>query len=202
MALAFAVSAVPLIASAQDRPSYATHDEDTVHGRIVSVNGFDVSVRDEKGYVDHVLMHQGTIINPTGLTLNPGMTVTILGYNQGSTLAANEIDTPYNYTPAAVAYVAPYVGYYGGYGYPYGYGYGYPYGYGYGYYGYPGVSIGFGFGGYRGFYGRGYYGRGIYGGGYGGHGGGYGHIGGYNRGASVGGHVSGGFAHAGGGGHR
>jgi hypothetical protein len=160
--LALAVSLAPVAAAAQDRPSYATHDEDTVHGRIVSVNGYDVSVRDDKGYVDHVKLHQGTIINPTGLSLAPGLSVTILGFNEGTTLAANEIDTAYTLTPS-YAYGPPvYPAYYGYpyYGYPYGY-YGYPYRYGY--FGYPSIAIGFSFGGYRGFYGHGFYGRGIYG---------------------------------------
>jgi hypothetical protein len=161
--LALVASLAPVAAAAQDRPSYATHDEDTVHGRIVSVNGYDISVRDDKGYVDHVRLHQGTIINPTGLSLAPGLSVTILGFNEGTTLSANEIDTPYTYAPG-LAYVAPpyYPAYYYGYPYPY-YGYGYPYHYRYGYFGYPSIAIGFSFGGYRGFYGHGFYGRGIYG---------------------------------------
>ena len=55
-------------------------------------------VRDVRGYVDNVTLHQGTIINPTGLTLAPGMVVSILGYNAGPFFAANEVDTPYTYT--------------------------------------------------------------------------------------------------------
>ncbi len=39
-------------------------------------------------------LHQGTIINPTGLTLEPGMNVTIDGYADGSNFDAMEIDTP------------------------------------------------------------------------------------------------------------
>ncbi len=42
-----------------------------------------LQVRDEQGYVDNVQLHQGTIINPTGITLEPGMVVSILGYNSG-----------------------------------------------------------------------------------------------------------------------
>jgi len=104
----------------QDRPSYASPGEDSVHGRIISFDGqYNLSVRDDNGYVDHVQLHQGTIINPTGLTLHPGMVVTILGVNSGSTLAANEVDTPYIYGPR--------------------YAYGYPG------YAYPPVAIGLGF---------------------------------------------------------
>jgi hypothetical protein len=77
------------------RPGYAS-DEDAIHGRILSFHGaYDVDVRDDRGFVDHIALRQGTIINPIGLRLTPGMSVTILGYNRGSTFQANEIDTPY-----------------------------------------------------------------------------------------------------------
>ena len=103
-ALAALTFAVPLAAQAQDMPSYAqgqpayAYGEANIHGRIVSFDGdYALQVRDEQGYVDNVQLHQGTIINPTGLTLAPGMVVSILGYNAGPYLAANEIDTPYTY---------------------------------------------------------------------------------------------------------
>src|ERR1700722_7733919 len=83
-ALAALTFAVPVAALAQDvrsyeqgQPSYAS--------------------RDEQGYIDNVQLHQGTIINPTGITLQPGMVVSILGYNAGPYLAANEVDTPYTF---------------------------------------------------------------------------------------------------------
>jgi hypothetical protein len=93
--------AAPLAARAQIAPSYSDQAPDgngdaQIHGRILSFDGaYSVQVRDEKGYVDNVQLHQGTIINPTGLTLAPGMIVSIMGYNAGSFFAANEIDTPY-----------------------------------------------------------------------------------------------------------
>jgi hypothetical protein len=121
-ALAVAGLVLPTIVSAQDVPSYAQPNRDeSIHGRIASVNGtFNISVRDDRGFIDNVELHQGTIINPTGLTLAPGMTVTIEGYGNGGAFAANEIDTPYNYDgPVPVPY------YYGpGWWYP-GYAYGY-----------------------------------------------------------------------------
>ena len=104
-ALAALTFAVPIAAQAQDappsyaqdQPSYAS-TELNVHGRIVSFDGaYALQVRDEQGYVDSVQLHQGTIINPTGITLQPGMVVSILGYNAGPYLAANEVDTPYTY---------------------------------------------------------------------------------------------------------
>ena len=102
-------------------PSYARGSgEQSIAGRVISINGtWNISVRDDNGYIDSVELHQGTIINPTGLTLGPGMRVMILGYNAGSVFEANEIDTPYH----AVAVPVPV--YYGpGWWYP-GYAYGY-----------------------------------------------------------------------------
>jgi hypothetical protein len=108
-AIAALVLATPLVAQAQDIPSYAqpaaVSQDDQVHGRIVSFDGhYSLQVRDERGFTDNVQLHDGTIINPTGLTLEPGMVVSIDGYNDGSFLAANEIDTPYTYDDGGVAY--------------------------------------------------------------------------------------------------
>ena len=115
------------------RPSYGSDDE-MVSGRIASFDGaYRMQVNDDRGFVDNVQLHDGTVINPTGIRLAAGMSVTIHGVNRGSALLANEIDTPYNSYGASWAYPYPY------YPYPYPYGYGYPYG--------PRVSIGIGFGG-------------------------------------------------------
>jgi hypothetical protein len=143
-AVALASAIGPLAASAET-PSYANPaiaGTDTIRGMIASVNGkYNISVRDERGFIDSVTLHDGTIINPTGLTLAPGQAVTINGTANGPTLIANEIDTPYTY-----------------YAYPYA---GYPYGY-------PGpvFGVGFGFGdrGRFGFHGGGFHGGGFHGG--------------------------------------
>jgi hypothetical protein len=92
----------PIAAQAQDvPPSYAAgqySDDQNIHGRVVGFDGdYNLSVRDERGYVDNIQLHPGTIINPTGLTLVPGMVVSVLGYNAGSYFSANEIDTPYQF---------------------------------------------------------------------------------------------------------
>jgi hypothetical protein len=222
-AVAFAALAIPAAASADGMPSYASGAGETIHGTISSVPGkYDVYVRDDRGFTDHVALHDGTVINPTGITLGSGQTVTITGHNAGSVFRADEIDTPYGGDPATYG-DAPSA--YPAYGYayaPYPYAYGYP-GYGYGY-GYPyGVSLGFYFGGgygrygygpYRGggFYGHGYYGHGYSGHGYSGPGsnrGGYGR-GSYGAPVSHGSsgrtgsisHSSGGSTRGGGGGHR
>jgi hypothetical protein len=145
--VAAALFAAPLAAFAQDSgpemstgiPSYAQpihpSDEETIKGRILSFDGqYRLQVRDDRGFIDDVQMHQGTIINPTGLTLSPGMSVTIYGVNQGKVLAANQIDTPYR-TYGAVVVPGPYY-------YP-----AYPFAYG------PAFGFGIGFGG-PGWYGR------------------------------------------------
>ena len=64
-------------------PSYATQDQQ-IHGRVVGFDGgYNLQVRDDKGYVDNVRLHQGTVINPLGLTLASGMSVTVAGYPDG-----------------------------------------------------------------------------------------------------------------------
>src|SRR5471030_605870 len=112
--------AAPLAANAQIVPSYGADQQEAysgdaqIHGRILSFDGgYNVQVRDEKGYVDNVQLHQGTIINPTGLTLAPGMVVSILGYNAGPVFAANEIDTPYTYSAGLPYYAGHPWNYYG-----------------------------------------------------------------------------------------
>jgi hypothetical protein len=120
----------PLAAYAQV-PSYAqasgANNEETIRGRIASLSGqFNLAVRDDRGFIDSVQMHPGTIINPTGLSLAPGMSVTILGYSRGKVFAANEIDTAYmesyEYAPVYAYGADPYwdlnIGpLYGGWGY-------------------------------------------------------------------------------------
>lgn len=115
------------------RPSYGSADE-TIHGTVSAFDGaYALRVRDDRGFIDNVQLRPGTVINPTGLRLAPGMTVTIHGTNGGSTFAAAEIDTPYQTYGATFgavpvdpyAYpVYPYAVYpvypYPVYGYPYG----------------------------------------------------------------------------------
>src|SRR5579875_1139550 len=120
---ALAIAALPGIASADEE----------IQGTVQSINGtWNITVLDVNGYLDNVGLHQGTIINPTGLTLAPGMSVTILGYTDGNVFEANEIDTPYQYSgpPPVPIYYGP------GWWYP-----GYAYGYG------PSFSLVLAFGG-------------------------------------------------------
>jgi hypothetical protein len=128
VAVAAAALITPSIASAQDVPSYATGGaanggaDQQIQGTISSINGtWNITVADANGYSDSVQLEQGTIINPTGLTLEAGMNVTIDGYADGSNFDAVEIDTPYQYSgPAPVAvYYGP-GAWYPGYAYGWG----------------------------------------------------------------------------------
>jgi hypothetical protein len=171
-AISLAVGLVPAAASAQGTaqiaqaglPSYA-REERTIRGRIVSINGDDLRLRDEHGNLGTIRLHDGTVINPTGLKLVVGMNVSVLGYGDGATFSVTQIDTPYNtyasgedYGAPAPAYGAPYPAYpYYGPPYP-AYGYYPPYPpyayYGPAYWG-PAYSFGIGFGGWGfGFHGR------------------------------------------------
>jgi hypothetical protein len=125
------------VANADDGiPSYARPDE-VIHGVVSSVDGTTVYVHDDRGFTDRVQLRDGTIINPTGLTISRGQTVTIHGVPNGPAFDATQIDTPYSktYAFAAPAYGPVYR--------PYPY---YPYAYGYypGYYG-PIYNFGIGF---------------------------------------------------------
>jgi hypothetical protein len=111
-ALAALAFMTPTVALAQDAPSYAqpagqpVAEDGQIQGRISSFDGgYNLIVQDDRGYTDNVQLHDGTIINPTGLTLAPGMVVSILGYNAGPYFAANEVDTPYTFY-AGVPYYA------------------------------------------------------------------------------------------------
>jgi hypothetical protein len=121
-ALAAAALITPSLASAQDA-SYADNGANQqIQGTISSIDGtWNLTVNDANGDSDSVALHQGTIINPTGLTLEDGMSVTIDGYADGPNFDAIEIDTPYQYQgPAPVAvYYGPgtwYPGYANGWG--------------------------------------------------------------------------------------
>jgi hypothetical protein len=122
-AAVFIAFAFPGVGSAQPLPSYATPPGETIKGTISRFDGpTNMYVRDVRGYIDHVTLRQGTIINPTGIRLQPGFSVTVTGRASGSTFIADEIDTPYRY-----------------------YGYAYPYYY---YPSYYRVGLGFGWGGW------------------------------------------------------
>jgi hypothetical protein len=202
-------AALSLPAAAQNSvPSYATGGGETIHGTIASVNGGELSLRDDRGFVDRVAIHSHIVMHPVDLQLAADQSVTIVGHADGRVFIADEIDLAesgpgaygdsgeygapgYDYAPAPYPYpyaypVYPYYPYYGGpffgasVGFYFGGGYGHYYPYG-GYRGgYPGG--GFPHGGYPG---GGYPGGGF---GYGGFGPHPGTIGGASRSVSAGGH--------------
>jgi hypothetical protein len=159
--------ALPSLVGAQTYPSYSTASQQSVKGSITGFNGaYTLYLQDDKGYGDNIQMHDGTVINPTGIKLQEGMRVTIYGYANGSVFSAYRIDvTGSTYSDngyGGYGYGNPYYAY-PGYGNPY-YGYGYG-GYGYGY---PAWGIGIGFGWGWPWWGGGYW-PGYYGGYYGGY---------------------------------
>ena len=106
----------PLAAVAQDVPSYADAQQgvERIQGRIASFDGqYDLRVRDERGFIDRVHIHPGTIINPTGITLAPGMVVSVIGENDGDYFSGDEIDTPYTIYGGVPYYQNHPWGYYG-----------------------------------------------------------------------------------------
>jgi len=99
---------------AQPPEALAASDDLQIRGRIVNFDGeYGISVRDERGFIDNVRMHPGTIINPTGISLQPGMIVSVIGYNAGPYLDANEVDTPYTFDGGIPYYAGHPWNYYG-----------------------------------------------------------------------------------------
>jgi hypothetical protein len=110
------VSAVPSKASAADVAIAQNH----VQGTIVEIVGkYDVRVKTARGDIADVTLRPGTIINPTGMTLRPGIAVTVLGSANANSFAATRIDTPFHAEASPVAHFGSYPG--GTYG-PFGIG--------------------------------------------------------------------------------
>jgi hypothetical protein len=99
-------------------PAYASNPEPTIRGVVTRIDAkYQIHIRDRAGYIDNVSLHDGTIINPRGIPLQPGMRVVIMGHPEGQAFIANEIDVP-----NAVGYVPYYYGpgpYYVGFGFGY-----------------------------------------------------------------------------------
>jgi hypothetical protein len=74
------------VADADDRFARA-HD---VQGVVTSFDRFNMRLR-VNGNEFPVVLHQGTVIKPTGTTLSPSMIVNIEGYWQAGTFFANRI---------------------------------------------------------------------------------------------------------------
>ncbi len=97
-ALILAALALPVAARADTSSDAARSCEQTIHGMINSINGkYGLTVRGGRVGLAGVAMHPGTIINPIGLQLKPGMRVTIAGHADRNTFDADEIDAPIEY---------------------------------------------------------------------------------------------------------
>ena len=84
--------------AATTAPSSA--QSEVISGRIDAITGkYTLRVRDDRGYMDSVTLHPGTVILPAGLVLKPGMLVKISGTVAGNTFAANVIKTSYSAPP-------------------------------------------------------------------------------------------------------
>ena len=97
VASAIALSlAVPLLASAEpDR---------VMAGTVVDFHGkYGLVVRDARGALAEVALHQGTVIKPVGLRLERGMKVIVIGRSANEAFAASEIDAPLEQWPTARA---------------------------------------------------------------------------------------------------
>ncbi len=101
-------------------PSYARpapRGAETIHGTIASViDAYHITVNDDRGFLDNVTLQRGTVIEPRGLRLEPGMVVTISGTNAGSSFVAMDIEAPGEFA-AAQSYAADAYGAYPDYGY-------------------------------------------------------------------------------------
>ena len=93
--LIVAALVLPVAALADTQPYATSVATEKLGGVIASIDGkFSLTVRDNRGSVDRVMLHRGTIINPTGSQLEPGTPVTIIGHANGGTYDADTIDAP------------------------------------------------------------------------------------------------------------
>jgi hypothetical protein len=74
----------PLVQSVIDSVSglLQTTNGNAAHGRVTYFNRFDLQVQTAPNVYRSVHLHQGTVINPRGTTLRPGMTVDVAGLAQ------------------------------------------------------------------------------------------------------------------------
>jgi hypothetical protein len=78
----------PVVAFEPGARYVAAHD---MQGVVTYFNRFNMTVRINGGFYA-VQLHQGTIINPTGTTLAPGMLVNVGGFWSGGVFYANAIN--------------------------------------------------------------------------------------------------------------
>jgi hypothetical protein len=95
LALGVLAFAAPLVAQADPivvaqqagGPFVGTHE---LRGTVTYFNAFTMDIR-SAGEVVPVHLHQGTIINPRGLTLEPGMYIRVFGFWANGNFEADRI---------------------------------------------------------------------------------------------------------------
>jgi hypothetical protein len=91
-AAVLAVLVLPVAAYADAPSAVGASGGQTINGVISAVDGeHRLTLRVGRGLEDSVTLHRGTIINPTGLQLEPGMKVAIAGRADGNTFDAEKI---------------------------------------------------------------------------------------------------------------
>jgi len=106
----------------QSQADQSENEVGTIAGEIASVDGpFNIRFADDRGFLDEVQLHPGTIVIPNGLQLAVGMHLTIEGsFDEDGIFQADQVDAEYPYAgePPPPAYYGP------GWWYP-GFAYGY-----------------------------------------------------------------------------
>ena len=96
--------------------------QNQVQGTITQIVGKDdIRVKTTRGDLQDVTLRRGTVINPTGMMLRPGIGVIVRGTTTANSIVATRIDTPFHREASPVAEVGAYPG--GTFG-PYGFGLG------------------------------------------------------------------------------
>ncbi|BDE07503.1 hypothetical protein WPS_27790 [Vulcanimicrobium alpinum] len=71
-----------------------TTNGNTAHGKVTYFRRFDLQIETAPNVYRQIHLHQGTIINPRGTTITPGMTVDVSGTAQADhSLNADSINT-------------------------------------------------------------------------------------------------------------
>ena len=105
LALGIVAFAAPVVAQAQpiEQPSYVIQPAapggpfvgaHELRGTVTYFNAFTMDVRSGREVVP-VHLHQGTIINPRGLTLQPGMVIRVYGFWANGNFQADRIGLIY-----------------------------------------------------------------------------------------------------------
>jgi hypothetical protein len=103
-----AILGVPAGANAASVHAAAKPDTMTIRGVVSAIDGkWTLTVHDDRNFIENIALHPGTVIEPTGLRLEPGMRVSVLGYQDNANFDADKILGPVNAQPTPHADGAP-----------------------------------------------------------------------------------------------